>query len=70
MTAALAAITAAGIVLPHALRLQRVSPVTAIVLLLSSLALRAIVCLLAVIYLLFSCRAPGSSSRSRTGAPT
>jgi beta-lactamase regulating signal transducer with metallopeptidase domain len=53
MTAALAAITAAGIVLPHALRLQRISPVTAVVLWLSSLALRAIVCLLAVIYLLF-----------------
>jgi Peptidase family M48 len=53
MTAALAAITAAGIVLPHALRLQRVAPVTATVLWLSSLALRAIVCLLAVIYLLF-----------------
>jgi hypothetical protein len=53
MTAALAAITAAGIVLPHALYLQRVAPVTATVLWLSSLALRAIVCLLAVIYLLF-----------------
>ncbi len=53
MIAALAAITAAGIVLPHALRLQRVAPVTAVVLWLSSLALRAIVCLLAAIYLLF-----------------
>jgi hypothetical protein len=53
MTAALAAIVAAGIVLPHALRLQRVAPGTAIVLWLSSLALRAIVCLLSVIYLLF-----------------
>ena len=53
MTAALAAIVAAGIVLPHALRLQRVAPITAIVLCLSSLALRAIACLLAVIYLLF-----------------
>jgi hypothetical protein len=53
MTAALAAITAAGIVLPHALRLQRVAPVTAIVLWLSSLALRGLASLLAVIYLLF-----------------
>jgi Peptidase family M48 len=53
MTEALAAITAAGIVLPHALRLQRVAPVTAILLWMSSLALRAIVCLLAVIHLLF-----------------
>jgi Peptidase family M48 len=53
MAAALAAITAAGIVLPHALRLQRVTPATAIVLWLTSLALRALVCLLAVIYLLF-----------------
>jgi hypothetical protein len=53
MTAALAATTAAGIVLPHALRLQRVAPLTAVVLWLSSLALRAIASLLAVIYLLF-----------------
>ena len=53
MTAALAAITAAGIVLPHLLRLQRVAPVTAIALWLSSLALRALACLLAAIYLLF-----------------
>jgi Zn-dependent protease with chaperone function len=53
MTAALAAITAAGIVLPHLLRLQRVAPVTAALLWLSSLALRASACLLAVIYLLF-----------------
>jgi hypothetical protein len=53
MTAALAAITAAGIVLPHGLRLQRVAPVTAVVVWLSSLALRAIVCVLAVIYLFF-----------------
>ena len=53
MTTALAAITAAGIVLPHALRLQRVAPVTATLLWLSSLALRAIVCLLAAIYLLY-----------------
>ena len=53
MTAVLAAIAAAGIVLPHALRLRRVAPVTAIVLWLSSLALRAIVCLLAVVYLFF-----------------
>lgn len=53
MTAALAAITAAGIVLPHVLRLQRVAPVTAIVLWLSSLALRGLASLLAVIYLFF-----------------
>ena len=53
MTGVLAAIAAAGIVLPHALRLQRVAPVTAIVLWLSSLALRAIVSLLVVIYLFF-----------------
>jgi hypothetical protein len=53
MTVALAAIIAAGIVLPHALRLQRVAPATAVVLWLSSLALRAIACLLAVILLLF-----------------
>jgi Peptidase family M48 len=53
MIAVLAAIIAAGIVLPHALRLQRVHPITAILLLLSSLALRALVCVLAVIYLLF-----------------
>jgi beta-lactamase regulating signal transducer with metallopeptidase domain len=53
MILALAAITAAGIVLPHFLRLQRVAPVTAIVLWLSSLALRALAGLLAVIGLLF-----------------
>jgi bla regulator protein blaR1 len=53
MIAALAAITAAGIVLPHTLRLERVAPVTAIALWLSSLALRAIACLLAVVYALF-----------------
>ena len=53
MILALAAITAAGIVLPHLLRLQRVAPVTAIVLWLSSLALRALAGLLAVIGLLF-----------------
>jgi hypothetical protein len=53
MILALAAISAAGIVLPHLLRLQRVAPVTAIVLWLSSLALRALACLLAAIGLLF-----------------
>jgi Zn-dependent protease with chaperone function len=53
MTAALAAFIAAGIVLPHALRLHRVSPVTAIVLWLTSLALRALSGLLAIIFLLF-----------------
>jgi hypothetical protein len=53
MTAALAAIVAAGIVLPHLLRLQRANPVTAAVLWLSSLALRALTGLFAVILLLF-----------------
>jgi hypothetical protein len=53
MTVALAAILAAGIVLPHVLRLQRVAPMTAVVLWLSALALRAIASLLAVVYLLF-----------------
>ena len=53
MSVALAAITAAGIILPHVLRLQRVAPVTAVVLWLSSLALRALVGLLAAVYLLF-----------------
>ena len=53
MIAALAAITAAGIVLPHTLRLERVAPVTAVALWLSSLALRAIACLLAVVYALY-----------------
>jgi hypothetical protein len=53
MTVALAAILAAGIVLPHVLRLQRVAPITAVVLWLSAVALRAIAGLLAVVYLLF-----------------
>jgi bla regulator protein blaR1 len=53
MIPALAAITAAGIVLPHVLRLQRVAPLTAVLLWLSSLALRALAGVLAVIYLLF-----------------
>jgi len=53
MIGPLAAIVAAGIILPHALRLQRVHPATAIVLWLSSLALRALAGALAVIYLLF-----------------
>jgi Zn-dependent protease with chaperone function len=53
MTALLAAIVAAGIILPHALRLQQVHPVTALVLWSSSLALRALTGLLAVILLLF-----------------
>ena len=50
--AALAAVVAAGVVLPHALRLQRADPVTATVLWLSSLALRALTGLLAVVLLL------------------
>lgn len=53
MTAALAAFIAAGIVLPHVLRLHRVAPVTATVLWLSSLALRALTGVLAIIFLLF-----------------
>jgi Zn-dependent protease with chaperone function len=52
MTAALAAIVAAGIVLPHLLRLQRVAPMTAVVLWLASLALRALAALIAVTFLL------------------
>ena len=53
MIPALAAIVAAAIVLPHALRLHRAAPVTAIALWLSSLALRALTGALAVITLLF-----------------
>lgn len=52
MSGLLAAV-AAGIVLPHVLRLDRVAPVTAIALWLSSLALRAAATVLAVVYLLF-----------------
>jgi hypothetical protein len=57
---ALVAIVAAGIALPHALRLQRVAPVTAIALWLSSLALRALACALAVVYALLY--APGTNA--------
>ena len=53
MMATLAAIVAAGIILPHALRLQQVHPVTAVVVWLNSLALRALSALLAAIFLLF-----------------
>jgi hypothetical protein len=53
MTIALAAIVAAGIFLPHVLRLQRVAPVTACVLWLTSLSLRALSGLAAVTVLLF-----------------
>jgi Zn-dependent protease with chaperone function len=53
MTVALAAILAAGIVLPHVLRLQRVAPMTAVVLWLSALGLRALASLIGVVYLLF-----------------
>ena len=53
MTVALAAVVAAGIVLPHLLRLHRVAPVTAGVLWLTSLSLRALTGLVAVIFLLF-----------------
>jgi hypothetical protein len=53
MIAALAATVVAGVVLPHLLHLQRVAPVTAIILWLSSLALRALAGVLGVVYLLF-----------------
>jgi hypothetical protein len=53
MMLALAAIVAAGIVLPHLLALRRVPPVTAILLWLSSLALRALACIFAVVYLVW-----------------
>jgi BlaR1 peptidase M56 len=53
MMAPLAAIIAAGIILPHALRLQQAHPVTAVVLWLNSLAQRALMGVLAVILLLF-----------------
>jgi Zn-dependent protease with chaperone function len=53
MIALPAAVAAVGIVLPHALRLQQVRPVTAVVLWVSSLALRALNSVLAVILLLF-----------------
>jgi Zn-dependent protease with chaperone function len=53
MMPALAAIVAAAIIVPHALRLRRAAPVTAIVLWLSSLALRALIGVLGVIVLLF-----------------
>jgi bla regulator protein blaR1 len=53
MIEALATFAVASMLLPHVLRLQRVHPVTAGVLWLSSLALRAFTGLLAVIMLLF-----------------
>ena len=53
MTFALAAVLAAGILLPHLLRLHRAAPITATVLWLTSLALRALAGLLAVTFLLF-----------------
>ena len=53
MSLALAAIVAAGILLPHVLRLQRAPPTTAIVLWLNGLALRALATVLAVIHVLF-----------------
>jgi Zn-dependent protease with chaperone function len=52
MTLALAAVIAAGIVLPHVLRLERVAPVVAIALWLSALALRALACAFVVVYVL------------------
>jgi len=53
MIGALAALTAAGILLPHALRLHRVPPFTAVALWLSSLALGAFTCLLAALAFVF-----------------
>jgi Zn-dependent protease with chaperone function len=53
MTVALAAVVALGIVLPHVLRLQQVAPVTACLLWLASLALRALTGLVVVTFLLF-----------------
>ena len=53
MSQALAAIVVTGILLPHVLRLQRVSPITAIVLWLNGLALRALATVLAAIYVLY-----------------
>jgi hypothetical protein len=53
MIAVLAVTVAGGIALPHLLRLEAVAPVTAIVLWLSSLALRALASILGVVYLLF-----------------
>jgi Zn-dependent protease with chaperone function len=53
MTGALAASVAAGIVLPHVLRLNQVAPVSACVLWIASLALRALTGLVAVTFLLF-----------------
>ena len=53
MMLTLAVIGAVGIVLPHVLPLQRVPPVTAILLWLSSLALRALACALVVVYVVF-----------------
>ena len=53
MTFALAAILAAGILLPHLLRLHQVAPVTATVLWLTSLALRALTGFVAITFLLF-----------------
>jgi hypothetical protein len=53
MSLALAAIVAAGIALPHVLRLERAAPVTAAGLWLSSLGLRAVAGVLGVVYLLF-----------------
>lgn len=53
MSQALAAIVVTGILLPHLLRLQRVPPITAIVLWLNGLALRALATVLAAIYVLY-----------------
>jgi Zn-dependent protease with chaperone function len=53
MTVALAASVVAGIVLPHVLRLHHVAPVTACLLWLTSLALRALTGLALVTFLLF-----------------
>lgn len=53
MTAALAALVAGSVLLPHLLRLERAPPVTAIAVWLSALVLRALLAVLAVVLLLF-----------------
>jgi Zn-dependent protease with chaperone function len=53
MTAAVAALIAAGILLPHVVRLERVAPITAASLWACSLALRALAGLFLAIYLVF-----------------
>jgi Zn-dependent protease with chaperone function len=59
MTLALAMCVVAGIVLPHAVHLQRVPPLTAVAVWLGALALRALTCALAVVYLVLFFPAAG-----------